>query len=99
MDMNLSRLRELVMDREPWHAAVYGIGKSQTWLRDWTELNWAKLNWQLEFALNLKHLIQLNLGYHMKNNWFFLKENRQNSIIKMVIVKKVFWTIFLSFRK
>ena len=34
MDMNLSRLWELVMDREAWHAAVYGITKSQTWLRD-----------------------------------------------------------------
>ena len=34
---------------------------------DWgTELKWTKLNWQLEFALNLKHLIQLNLSYHMK---------------------------------
>ena len=39
MDMNLSRLRELVMDREAWHAAVPGDTKSQTWLSDWTELN------------------------------------------------------------
>ena len=39
-DMSLSRLRELVMDREAWHAAVHGVTKSQTRLRDWTELNW-----------------------------------------------------------
>ena len=39
VDMSLGRLRELVMDREAWRAAVHGVSRNRTWLGDWTELN------------------------------------------------------------
>ena len=45
MDVSLSELRELVMDREAWHALIHGVSKSQTWLSDWTELNWRAFQW------------------------------------------------------
>ena len=43
MDVSLSKLQELVIDRETWHATVHGITKSQTRLSDWTELTEAIL--------------------------------------------------------
>ena len=53
MDMSLSKLRELVMEMEDSHAAVHGAAKSQTWLSDWSELNW------------ISHLREVNLIYNL----------------------------------
>ena len=53
MHMGLSRLQELMMDREAWRAVIHGVAKSQTWLSDWTELNW-KYYINLFFIMKLK---------------------------------------------
>ena len=54
IDVSLSELWELVMDREAWRAVIHGVAKSRTWLRDWSELNWTKL--RLGFKIVLHHL-------------------------------------------
>ena len=45
MDMSLSELRQLVMDREAWRAVIHGVAKSWTRLSDWAELNWTEVQY------------------------------------------------------
>ena len=55
IDMSLSKLQELVMDREAWHVVVHEVTKSQMWLSDWTELN-------LDFFTRIPNLEIIFLG-------------------------------------
>ena len=60
MDMSLSELRELVMDRKTWGAAVHRVAKSQTQLSDWTELN-ATVSFSLDYYFFLYFALKILL--------------------------------------
>ena len=66
MDMSLSELQELVIDREAWRDAIHGVAKSQTRLSDWTKLNW----WTNYGSLLTTYisLLVVEIGYGIKNN-------------------------------
>ena len=67
MDMSLSKLQELVIDREAWCAAVYGIAKSQTWLRDWRELTETSLQYHGILCDHIFQILYLKL-IHLKSS-------------------------------
>ena len=95
MDMNLSELRKLVMDRETWHASIHGVTKSLTQLSDWTELNWTEPQIMLMAQKIVKFFIRM---YHFKitNN-----SNRSYTVIsKSIVAVLLVWFIVIpSFGK
>ena len=71
MDMSLRKLREFVMDREAWSAAIHGVTKSQTRLRDWTELNWTELIMYYTSAFTESFSFVLVNTFHPKHHFFW----------------------------
>ena len=92
MDMSLGRLRELVMDREAWRAAVHGVAKSWTQLNGWTELN-------LPWFMNLTILTFLsNVVLHSIGIYFYHHVHPQLGVISAwAQTLHSFWSYFSVF--
>ena len=81
MDMSLSELQELVMNREAWRAANHEVAKSQTRLSDWTEFNWTEYNPAIYLFHYFPHKLQISKG---KEHWsqpsnYFVKQSYKNT--------------------
>ena len=88
MDVSLSDLRELVMDREAWHAVIHGVAKRRTRLSDWTEMYWTELNWiffpLIRWALSQKKSVN---NYTWKLTMQRVQTNRRNCQISKQLIR------------
>ena len=75
LDVSLSEIRELVMDREAWHAVIHGVTKSRTWLSDWSDLIWCrilKIKYQGKKTMTLKFsVIYFNICFKDIKIYFY----------------------------
>ena len=84
LDMSLSELQELVMDREAWRVAIHGVAKSRTWLSNWTELNcWLPVS---RHCLNTVNIFSFSyLGIFIASAFKFLSA-KPNICVHLVLV-------------